>query len=232
MRSDLASMRAVVDGFPGHRIADGAAARRERPRDHADVVEPPPLPAATRSLATMLRERRSVKSCAPEAVPVDVPVAVSAAALDQDRATWGLDQASGPLEVAVFTVGGDGTGAFLVTRDGVSRTATADDIGGLDELVIQKELAQAAGIIAVLADLVAADEWGGDHGYRITTTRAAMVAYDIHTRLLRRGLAGTLFGGFISSAARRLVRGDDVTRRPLVALTYGYARDEVSPEVP
>lgn len=233
MRSDVTSMRAVVDGFPGHRIAGPAARRPGHPRDTTeDVVEPPPPPAAAHSLPTMLRERQSVKVYAPEAVPVSIPVAVSAAALERDRRTWGLDETSGALEVAVFTVRGEEPGAFLVTRDGVSRTATADGVGNLEELVIQKEFAQAPGIIAVLADLVAADEWGGDHGYRITMTRAAMAAYDIHTHLLRRGLVGSLFGGFISSAARRLVQGDDVTRRPLIALTYGYARGLASPEVP
>ena len=86
-------------------------------------------------------------------------------------------------------------------------------------MAVQKEFARAGAIISAAASLDEADSWGGAHGYRFVMGRAAALIYSLHLRSIARGLAGTVFAGFSTSAVRHLLDSDGVSRHQMFAVT-------------
>jgi hypothetical protein len=218
-------MRPLLDGFASRAAtSDGLAARRS-PAPFPDAV---PVDVrgedfgAGRGLYETLLERRSSLRYADRPVRTGAVLHLLQGALGRDRGDWGLDGDAGPLEAFVFALRSEGmaAGVYRVTAQEVSFVAPASALGDPENLGVQREFAGAGGIVGMYAALDRADSWAGAHGYRVCVTRASMALYDFHLRCQSHGLVGTLFGGFIGSAVRDLVRSDGVTRHPLLSATY------------
>ncbi|GLF97391.1 nitroreductase family protein [Streptomyces yaizuensis] len=228
MRNDLAALMPVLEGFSSRTsTSDGRAAERG-PVPFANAVPAEPAEPLAEELRpvhdlrdTLLR-RRSTMHYGDGPVRTDVVLSHLREALEQDRADWGMDAEAGELEAFVFAFRGEGAppGVYRVTAGDCSHLAGPDEVGPPENLVLQREFAAAAGIVAVYANLDRADTWAGSHGYRVCAVRAAMATYDFHLRCQAAGLVGSLFGGLIPSAVRGLVHSDGVTRHPLLATTY------------
>lgn len=225
MRSDLSTMRPLLDGFTSRSATgDGLAAHRS-PLPFADAV-----PVEVRGedagpgldLHATLLQRSSSLRYADEPVRTELVLRLLKDALGRDSRDWGLDDEAGPLEAFVFALRSEGmaAGIYRVTAHEASFVAPAPALGDPEDLGVQREFAAAAGIVSVYAALDRADSWAGAHGYRVCVTRASMALYDFHLRCQSHGLVGTLFGGFVGSAVRTLVRSDGVTRQPLISATY------------
>lgn len=206
----------------------GFGARTGRPVDRAvlpfDHAAPVPvdldeavLGAGEDLLGTLLRRRSSLRY-ADEPVRAELVFSLVQGALRRDSAEWGLDDA-GALEAFVFAlkIEGGEPGVYRLTAGECALVAPASAIGDVENLVVQREFAAAAGIVSVYSRLDRSDA----HGYRLCVTRAAMAIYDFHLKAQSHGLDGTLFAGFIASAVRNLVRSDGVTRHPLISAAYG-----------
>ncbi|MEU1378178.1 tpaF [Streptomyces triculaminicus] len=229
MRSDLDTMRSVLEGLTSRTSAsDGLAAeRRAVPFANAVPVDPAPEAEDLRpvhDLRDTLALRRSSLQYGQAPVRTDVILARVGEVLRRDRDDWGLDEVAGPLEGFVFAFRSEGAepGVYRVTGEETSYLAGLDVLGPAEDLGVQREFSTAAGIVAVYADLDRADTWAGAHGYRVSAVRAAMATYDFNLRCQAAGLVGTLFGGLIPSSVRHLVHGDGATRHPLLATTYAH----------
>ncbi|GAA1964466.1 hypothetical protein GCM10009754_40370 [Amycolatopsis minnesotensis] len=215
-------MAALLAGFGSRASAvDEAAHRVVRPFDHA-VPAPVDLDEAISGrrgeLLDALLRRQSSLRYADDPVRAELVFPLLQGALRRDSAEWGLDD-SDALEAFVFVLRSEGSapGVYRVTARECAFVAPVSAIGDIEDLVVQRELATAAGIVSVCGRL----DHAGAHGYRLRVTRAAMAIYDFHLRAQSRDLAGTLFAGFIASAARNLLHSDGVTRHPLISATYG-----------
>ena len=76
------------------------------------------------------------------------------------------------------------------------------------------------------ANLDDADAWGGAAGYRFTMSRSAALIYSLHLRAAARGLVGTVFAGFATSAVRHLLDSDGVSRHQMFAVTIASPQTE------
>ncbi|MFF9275074.1 nitroreductase family protein [Streptomyces griseosporeus] len=229
MRSDLSTMRPLLDGFASRTpTSDGLSARR------TPVPFPDAEPAADqgaeagRDLHDTLLGRRSSLRYADAPVRTGLVLHLLKGALGRDSGDWGLDDAAGPLEAFVFALRSEGMppGVYRVTAEEASFVAPAAALGDPEDLGVQREFATAGGIVSMYAALDRADAWAGAHGYRVSVTRASMALYDFHLRCQAHGLVGTLFGGFIGSAVRTVVHSDGVTRHPLLSATYALPEAE------
>ncbi len=225
MRSDLSTMRPLLDGFASRAVtSDGLAARRSpAPFPDATPVELPGEDAGTgRDFHQTLLERRSSLRYADAPVRTELVLRLLTGALERDGRDWGLDEQAGPLEAFVFALRSEGmpAGVYRVTAREASLIAPASALGDPENLGVQREFAGAGGIVSMYAALDRADSWAGAHGYRVGVTRASMALYDFHLECQSHGLVGTLFGGFIGTAVRTLVQSDGVTRHPLLSATY------------
>jgi len=222
-------MRPLLEGFATRAsTSDGRAADRH----------PTPFPDAApvtvdldellsephRDLRDTLLTRRSSLRYADEPVRTDLVVALLRAALRRDFRAHRADDTAGPLEAFVFAVRSAGlpAGVYCVTAEDCSFVAPAEALGDVEELGVQREFAGAGGMVGMYASLDRADSWAGPHGYRMCVVRSAAALYDFHLGCQSYGLTGTLFGGFIAAAVRRLVRSDGVTRHPLLSATYAH----------
>ncbi|MEV6331154.1 tpaF [Streptomyces sp. NPDC051909] len=249
MRTDSSMMEPLLEGFAGRtRTSDGLAAHRSPmpfpdalPVD-VDVATDTDIDVATGTdidlavdeqaagsgrpldLHDTLQARRSSLRYGDAPVRTDLILGAAREALSRDAADWALDDAMGPLEAFVFALRSEGrpAGVYRVTAGETSFIAPASAIGDPELLGVQREFADAAGIVTVCANLDAADSWAGAHGFRLASVRASMALYDLHLRCQSHGLAGTVFGGFIAAAARNLIQSDGVTRHPLLSATYAH----------
>jgi hypothetical protein len=228
VRSDSAMMRPLLDTFASRASSsDGFAARRS-PAPFADAtpvaIDEPPVPDNPKDLEATLRARRSSLQYAAEPVRTDLILRLVRKALSRDFEDWGLDEATGPLEAFVFALRSEGMpgGVYRVTARESSFIAPASAIGDPELLGVQREFADAGGIVTIGANLDRADSWAGSHGYRLCVVRASMALYDFHLTCQANGLVGTMFGGFIGSAVRNLIQNDGVTRHQLLAATYAH----------
>ncbi|MDT0448775.1 tpaF [Streptomyces hesseae] len=229
MRNDLETMKTVLEGLSSRTsTSDGLAAER-RPVPFANAVPVDPAPSAedlrpVHDLRDTLQRRRSLLHYAQQPVRTDVILSSLGDVLARDRADWGLDDTAGELVAFVFAFRSEGApaGVYRVTAGETAHLAGPDELGPPEDLGVQREFSTAAGIVALYADLDAADSWAGSHGYRVSLVRASMATYDFHLRCQALGLVGTVFGGLIPSSVRHLVQGDGVTRHPLLAATYAH----------
>lgn len=229
MRSDSSKLQDLLDGLATRAPTGDGRAEQRSPKPFSGaapvaVAEPGEDPGRTRDLRDTLAARRSTLHYADTPVRTGLVLGLVRAALRRDSEDWGLDGDTGPLEAFVFALRSEGepAGVYRVTAREASFIAPASDLGDPELLGVQREFADAAGIVGVFADLDRADSWAGAHGHRICTVRASMALYDFHLRCQSHGLAGTPFGGFIGTAVRGLVQNDGAARHPLLAATYAH----------
>lgn len=234
MRSDVETLREIVAGFPDPATpptSDGLAERRPR-RPLAALASTPieqagPYP---RDLRMSLERRSSTTDYGAEPIEAAALFADIAAALDEDVATWGEEAAVGSLEIFVLLLRPSGAepGIYRISAqpggdDGaphaVERLRPLPSPEEVEGMAVQKEFARAGAIISAAASLDEADSWGGAHGYRFVMGRAAALIYSLHLRSIARGLAGTVFAGFSTSAVRHLLDSDGVSRHQMFAVT-------------
>lgn len=222
-------MQPLLETFASRASTSDGLATHRSPMPFADATpvaidEREAVPGHPRDLHATLLTRRSSLQYSDEPVRLDPILRLLQEALRRDSDDWELDDDTGPLEAFVFALRSEGkpAGVYRVTAHESSFIAPASVVGDPELLGVQREFADASGIVSVYANLDRADSWAGSHGYRLCAVRAAMALYDFHLRCQSNGLVGTMFGGFIGSAVRNLIQSDGVTRHPLIAATYAH----------
>ena len=243
MRTDFETLRELVNGFssgsgslPGEPTSDGLAARRPRPplacREPYALV-PGPQAAYPHDLHQTFERRSSSTSYGTEPLEAEPLLAMVRDALADDARTWGEDAAACPLEPFVLLLRPRGAepGIYRVRLDGVDLIRPLPEAEAIEGMTVQKEFARAGAIVSVAANLDEADTWGGAVGYRFTMSRSAALIYSVHLRAVARGLVGTVFAGFATSAVRHLLDSDGVSRHQMFAVTVAspVAEPETSP---
>ncbi|WP_328740614.1 nitroreductase family protein [Streptomyces erythrochromogenes] len=184
-------------------------------------------PAGTEPLESLLRRRASVRTYAPRPVAADVLAAVIDRAATFDREAWHDHDAGVELEflVAARDVAGLPVGLYLYSPAGGGFTRLSDLPAGdaAAELVLQLEFAHAPAIVMVCGPLAASLDRHGEHGHRLLLTRAGAAAHTAWLTALDRGLVGSIFAGFLSSALKPLVPVDGYRSAQLLAFSCGHA---------
>ena len=231
MRTDFETLRELIAGFsagsatrPGEPTSDGLAARRPRPPLACQVPDAlvPGLQAAyPHDLRQTLERRSSSTDYGAEPLEAEPLLAMVRDALADDARTWGEDAAACPLEPFVLLLRPRGAepGIYRVRLDGVDLVRPLPQAEEIEGMAVQKEFARAGAIVSVAANLDEADTWGGAAGYRFTMSRSAALIYSLHLRAVARGLVGTVFAGFATSAVRHLLDSDGVSRHQMFAVT-------------
>jgi len=231
VRTDFETLRELINGFsagsgtrPGEPTSDGLAARRPRPPLaclEPDVLAPGPQAAYPYELHRTFERRSSSTSYGAEPLAVEPLLGMVRDALADDARTWGEDAAACPLEPFVLLLRPSGAepGIYRVRFDGVDLVRPLPDAEVIEGMTVQKEFARAGAIVSVAANLDEADAWDGASGYRFTMSRSAALIYSLHLRAVARGLVGTVFAGFATSAVRHLLDSDGVSRHQMFAVT-------------
>lgn len=169
-----------------------AAVTRPREGPQGDSLPASVGSAATRDLAAVLDERRSIRTFGPEPVTEAVLRAVLEAGLTVDRELWTPDR-----DLRVLVLAGRlvplGPGVFEYASGFVRRAPLAT----LADHVFQPDLATAAAVVVVCGDLDAAVRRHGPHGYRRLLTRAGAVVAACQLAAQRLGLHGCPFDGLL-----------------------------------
>ena len=203
MRTDFETLRELISGFsagsdtrPAEPTSDGLAARRPRPPLDCrvpDALVPGPQDPYPHSLHETFERRSSSTSYGTE--PLEEPF------------------------VLLLRPRGAEPGIYRVRLDGVDLVRPLPPAEEIEGMAVQKEFARAGAIVSVAANLDEADTWGGAVGYRFTMSRSAALIYSLHLRAVARGLVGTVFAGFATSAVRHLLDSDGVSRHQMFAVT-------------
>ncbi|MFH8774361.1 nitroreductase family protein [Streptomyces sp. NPDC017958] len=218
-----------------------AAALREKPAEpapelrgmltsanagHHERISAAVAPASQEPLESLLRRRASTRTYAPQPISVDVLTAVVERAAAFDRTAWPDHDGGAGLEflVAARHVTGLPTGMHLYSPTGGDFVRLADLPAGdaAEELVLQLEFAHAPAIIIVCGPLAASLDRHGEHGHRLLLARAGAAAHTAWLTALDRGLAGSIFAGFLSSALKPLVPVDGYRSAQLLAFSCGH----------
>ena len=227
MRTDFETLRELISGFsagsdtrPAEPTSDGLAARRPRPPLDCrvpDALVPGPQGPYPHSLHETF-----------EPLAVEPLLGMVRDALADDTRTWGADAAACPLEPFVLLLRPRGAepGIYRVRLDGVDLVRPLPPAEAIEGMAVQKEFARAGAIVSVAANLDEADAWGGAAGYRFTMSRSAALIYSLHLRAAARGLVGTVFAGFATSAVRHLLDSDGVSRHQMFAVTIASSQTE------
>lgn len=243
MRTDFETLRELVNGFssgsgslPGEPTSDGLAARRPCPPlacREPDALVPGPQAAYPHDLHQTFERRSSSTSYGTEPLEAEPLLAMVRDALADDARTWDEDATACPLEPFVLLLRPRGAepGIYRVRLDGVDLVRPLPEAEAIEGMTVQKEFARAGAIVSVAANLDEADTWGGAVGYRFTMSRSAALIYSLHLRAAARGLVGTVFAGFATSAVRHLLDSDGVSRHQMFAVTVAspVAEPETSP---
>ena len=202
MRTDFETLRELIAGFsagsdarPAEPTSDGLAARRPRPPldcQGPDALVPGPQESYPYSLHETFERRSSSTSYGTEPLEAEPLLAMVRDAL---------------------------AGIYRVRLDGVDLVRPLPQAEEIEGMAVQKEFARAGAIVSVAANLDQADTWGGAAGYRFTMSRSAALIYSLHLRAIARGLVGTVFAGFATSAVRHLLDSDGVSRHQMFAVT-------------
>ena len=231
MRTDFETLRELIAGFsagsdvrPAEPTSDGLAARRPRPPldcQGPDALALGPQESYPYSLHETFERRSSSTSYGTEPLEAEPLLAMVRDALADDASTWGQDAASCPLEPFVLLLRPRGAepSIYRVRLDGVDLVRPLPQAEEIEGMAVQKEFARASAIVSVAANLDQADTWGGAAGYRFTMSRSAALIYSLHLRAIARGLVGTVFAGFATSAVRHLLDSDGVSRHQMFAVT-------------
>ena len=234
MRTDYEILREIIGGFSDPDAvptSDGLAARR--PRRPLDCEVPDALaPQADGPYPYDLRQtferRSSTTDYAPEPLDAAPLLASVQAALVEEAESWGEEAGAIGLEPFVLLLRARGArpGVYRVGPDGADLVREAPSPEEIEGMTVQKEFARAGAIVSVAANLDEADAWGGAAGYRFTMSRSAALIYSLHLRAAARGLVGTVFAGFATSAVRHLLDSDGVSRHQMFAVTIASPQTE------
>ena len=231
MRTDFETLRELVSGFsagsatrPGEPTSDGLSGSRPRPPlvcQVPDALVPGLQAAYPRDLHPTFERRSSSTAYGTEPLAFEPLLAMVSDALVDDARTWGEDAEACPLEPFVLLLRPRGAepGIYRVRLDGVDLVRPLPEAEVIEGMTVQKEFARAGAIVSVAANLDEADTWGGAAGYRYTMRRTAALLYSLHLRAVARGLVGTVFAGFATSAVRHLLDSDGVSRHQMFAVT-------------
>ena len=241
MRTDFETLRELIAGFsagsgdrPAEPTSDGLAARRPRPPldcQGPDVLALGPQESYPYSLHETFERRSSSTGYGTEPLEAEPLLAMVRDALADDVRTWGEDAQACPLEPFILLLRPSGAepGIYRVRLDGVDLVRPLPDAEVIEGMTVQKEFARAGAIVSVAANLDEADSWGGASGYRFAMSRSAALIYSLHLRAVARGLVGTVFAGFATSAVRHLLDSDGVSRHQMFAVTIASPQ-EASPD--
>ena len=146
----------------------------------------------------------------------------------EEAEAWGEEADVVGLEPFVLLLRARGArpGVYRVGPDGADLVREAPSPEEIEGMTVQKEFARAGAIVSVAANLDEADAWGGAAGYRFTMSRSAALIYSLHLRAVARGLVGTVFAGFATSAVRHLLDSDGVSRHQMFAVTIASPQTE------
>ena len=231
MRTDFETLRELIAGFsagtdtrPAEPTSDGLAARRPRPPldcQGAGRARPRPPGVLPHSLHETFERRSSSTTYGTEPLEAEALLGMVRDALTDDARTWGVDAVACPLEPFVLLLRPRGAepGIYRVRLDGVDLVRPLPQAEEIEGMAVQKEFARAGAIVSVAANLDEADSWGGASGYRFAMSRSAALIYSLHLRAVARGLVGTVFAGFATSAVRHLLDSDGVSRHQMFAVT-------------
>ncbi|WP_309315419.1 hypothetical protein [Actinomyces oris] len=238
MRTDFETLRELISGFsagsgdrPAEPTSDGLAARRPCPSLDCrvpDALDPGPQDPYPHSLHETFERRSSSTTYGTEPLEAEALMSMVRDALADDARTWGADAAACPLEPFVLLLRPRGAepGIYRVRLDGVDLVRPLPPAEEIEGMAVQKEFARAGAIVSVAANLDEADAWGGAAGYRFTMSRSAALIYSLHLRATARGLVGTVFAGFATSAVRHLLDSDGVSRHQMFAVTIASPQTE------
>ncbi|MEU2158858.1 nitroreductase family protein [Streptomyces sp. NPDC019396] len=198
--------------------------------EHPDRVAAEAAPASEEPLESLLRRRASTRTYAPTPIAVEELAAVVDRAASFDRDAWPDHDAGAELEflVAARHVTGLPAGIYLYSsaRSEFVRLADLPAGDAAEELVLQLEFAHAPAIVMVCGPLAASLDRHGEHGHRLLLTRAGAAAHTAWLTALDRGLVGSIFAGFLSSALTPLVPVDGYRSAQLLAFACGHPADE------
>jgi hypothetical protein len=190
-------------------------------------------PGPRADLLTTLQNRRSTRFFGDVEIPASTLVDTVIDGIDADSALWGDNHAPWTFEVNVVAIRVTGLEQAIYRLDPAERTLTR--IAALPpgearyDLTLQREFCDAGAIISLAADLNHIAESLGPHGYRMAMTRAGATAYTIWLQAIARGLAGTVFAGFIPAAVRQPLHSDGASRHQLFALALGVPAAQPAP---
>jgi nitroreductase family protein len=210
-----------------------AASLRRAPHDGAPTTLP--APAAPRAaLHDVLPERTAIRDYDRTPLSGADLSALFAAADRMDTRGWAADRAAGvdlELYCAAWRVTGVDTGLYRYRpgRSELCRVADLPDGREAEELVMQREFAEAPALLVITGNLAAAVARHGSHGHRLLLTRAGAAGHAAWLAALRLGLVGTVFAGLLPSALRERAGADGYHRAALFAFAAGHPIPDLGP---
>ena len=187
-----------------------------------------PAPSSPRgALDDVLLERTSVRDYAGTPLSAADLSALFAAADRMDADGWPGERDAGvdlELYCAAWRVTGVDTGLYryLPGQSALCRVAGLPDGPEAEELVMQREFAQAAALLVITGNLAAALARHGSHGHRLLLTRAGAAGHAAWLTALRLGLVGTVFAGLLPHVLRERAGADGYHRAALFAFAAGH----------
>lgn len=187
-----------------------------------------PAPASPRAaLHDVLPERSAIREYPPTPLSQADLSALFAAADRMDARGWAADRAAGvdlELYCAAWRVTGVSTGLYryLPERSELCRVANLPDGRDAEELVMQREFADAPALLVITGNLAAALARHGSHGHRLLLTRAGAAGHAAWLAALRLGLGGTVFAGLLPNVLRERAGADGYHRAALFAFAAGH----------
>jgi hypothetical protein len=214
-------------------LAPVAAQLRRAPHQGALTVLP--APASPRiALHDVLPERSAVRDYARTPLSGAGLSAIFAAADRMDARAWPAEREAGvdlELYCAAWRVTGVDTGLYRYRpeRSELCRVASLPDGAEAEELVMQREFAEAAALLVITGNLAAALARHGSHGHRLLLSRAGAAGHAAWLAALRLDLVGTVFAGLLPNVLRERADADGYHRAALFAFAAGHPLPSLGP---
>jgi hypothetical protein len=187
-----------------------------------------PAPASPRAaLADVLPGRTAVREYAQTPLTGPDLSAILAAADRMDASAWSGERAAG-VDLEVYCAARRVTGVdpgfyrFLPQRSGLHRVASLPDGPAAEDLVAQREFAQAPALLIIMGNLAAALARHGSHGHRLLLSRAGAAGHAAWLTALRLHLVGTVFTGLLPHVVWERAGVDGYHRAALFAFAAGH----------
>ena len=195
--------------------------------DDGPLTALPPPGAPRAALDDVLLERTAVRDYAGTPLSGADLSAILAGADRMDAGGWPAERAAGvdlELYCAAWRVTGVDTGLYryLPQQSALCRVASLPDGPQAEELVMQREFAQAPALLVITGNLAAALERHGSHGHRLLLSRAGAAGHAAWLTALRLDLVGTVFAGLLPHVLRERAGADGYHRAALFAFAAGH----------